>query len=86
MHKPLIVDYFDFDNIKHEKYLTNKKETFSLKCKYCSKEIRASFEVTSNWVSHIKTIHIEKFKEYEIRKKGCSKETVIFFDWPLLKI
>jgi hypothetical protein len=25
MHKPLIVDYFDFDNIKHEKYLTNKK-------------------------------------------------------------
>ena len=32
MPKPLILDYFDFDDIKHEKYMNNKKETFSLKC------------------------------------------------------
>jgi hypothetical protein len=42
MPKPLILDYFDFDDIKHEKYMNNKKETFSLKCKYCPKEIRAA--------------------------------------------
>ncbi len=78
MPKPLILDYFDFDDIKHEKYMRNKKETFSLKCKYCPKEIKAAFDVTSNWVTHIKTVHIEKFKEYENRKRGCAKETVIF--------
>jgi hypothetical protein len=49
MPKPLILDYFDFDDIKHEKYMNNKKETFSFKCKYCPKEIRAAIDVTSNW-------------------------------------
>jgi hypothetical protein len=73
MPKPLILDYFDFDDIKHEKYMNNKKETFSFKCKYCPKEIRAAIDETSNWVSHIKTVHIEKFS------KDSKEDTRLFW-------
>jgi hypothetical protein len=66
---PLILDYYEFDKIQHNQYFVNKKETFKLKCKFCSKSISAAIDITSNWVSHIKTIHLEQFNEYEQKKK-----------------
>ena len=57
MYKPIILDYYDYDKTKHDKYLTEKKVYFKLNCKYCSKEISAAIDITSNWVSHIKAKH-----------------------------
>jgi hypothetical protein len=76
MSKPLILDYYDYDNTKHAQYLTNKKEYFKLKCKQCSKEIKAAIDITSNWVSHIKVKHTDQFIEYDKRKNGSDKQTV----------
>ena len=66
---PLILDYFEFDKIKHSQYFTNKKETFKLKCKYCAKSISAAIDITSNWVCHLKTRHLEQYNDYEQKKK-----------------
>ena len=70
MSKPLIIDYYEFDQIKHETYLKSKRETFKLKCKYCTKDISAAIDVTSNWVTYLKTKHKEMFREYENKKKS----------------
>ena len=58
MSKPLILNHYEFDHNKHEKYLTNRRETLKLKCNYCTKDISASVEITSNWVTHLKTKHV----------------------------
>ena len=76
MYKPIILDYYDYDKTKHDKYLTEKKVYFKLNCKYCSKEISAAIDITSNWVSHIKAKHKDTFLEYEKRKNESNKTTV----------
>jgi hypothetical protein len=78
MSKPIILNYYEFDHNKHEKYLISRRETFKLKCNYCAKEISASVEVTSNWVTHLKTKHIENYQKYEKEKKSYHIETVKF--------
>ena len=57
--KPIILDYYEFDNNKHGQYLENarKLEKFKIKCKYCDKQINASVYVTSNWITHLKAKH-----------------------------
>ncbi len=36
MSKPLILDYYEFDCNKQEKYLSSRRETFKLKFKFFS--------------------------------------------------
>ena len=85
MSKPLILEYYEFDKTQHNKFLlSKKKETFKLKCKYCPKEISAAIDITSNWVTHLKTKHLDRHNEYEQKK---NKEVVmkilnyLFFDF-----
>jgi hypothetical protein len=66
-HKPSILNYYEFDDAEHGKYLTKEfsREAFLIKCKFCASKIRASIRVTSNWKSHLRK-HDDKLREYEL--------------------
>ena len=76
MSKPLILAHYEFDNTKHAHFLIEKKKTFTIKCKYCSKEISAAIDITSNWVSHLKIRHVDQFSEFEKLKSESNKQNV----------
>jgi len=79
MSKPLILNYYQFDTSKHAQFLIEKKKTFPIKCKYCSKEISAAIDITSNWVSHLKIKHVDQFSEFEKIKSESNKQIVKFY-------
>ena len=79
MSKPLILDHYEFDNVKHAKYFKDKKECFKLKCKYCPKEISAAIDITSNWVSHIKVKHLDQFVEFDKKKSESNQKNVKYY-------
>lgn len=65
--RPLILDYYYFTE-EHESYLTNTLNKLHLKCRLCNREIAASIKITSNWITHLKTVHLSEYQEYALNK------------------
>ena len=65
--RPLILDYYFF-TVEHEPYLKNTLNKLHLTCKICYREIMASIKITSNWITHLKTVHANEYQDY-INKK-----------------
>lgn len=63
--KPLIFNYYEFDESIHSTYLEKTDQIFKLKCKNCTKFISGSVKVNSNWKTHLRVRHVEKLNEYE---------------------